>query len=112
MAGYWIAQVDVKDQDAYKDYASRGPAVIKSYDGKILARGGARVVMSGPDVAERVVIIEFPSLDRAVECYKSSDYQAAKKFLDAAGGANVMIVEGVWVSIAPAGYHRLTGGVT
>ncbi len=95
MVGYWIAQVDIKNQDAYKEYASAGPPVIKSYDGKILARGGARVVMNGPDVPGRIVIVEFPSLDRAVECYKSPGYQEAKKHLDAAGGANVVIVEGV-----------------
>lgn len=45
MAGYWIAQLEIEDREAYKDYASRAPGIIKSHDGKMLARGGAHVMI-------------------------------------------------------------------
>ena len=38
--GYWIARVDVKNEEAYKPYAAANPAIFKKYGGRFLVRGG------------------------------------------------------------------------
>ena len=39
--GYWIAHVEVKDPEAYKDYVAAAKIAFDKYGAKFLARGGA-----------------------------------------------------------------------
>ena len=91
---YWIAHVTVTDPDQYKLYASAAPVAFKKYGATILARGGAFQQMEG-DGRPRNVVIEFPSLQAAVDCYNSPEYQAAKANRKGAGIAEIVMVEGV-----------------
>ena len=91
---YWIARVTVTDPDTYKGYADAAPEAIKQHGGKFLARAGKYEAMEG-EARPRNVVIEFPSLDAAVACYKSPGYQAAKAKRKGAGLAEIVIVEGV-----------------
>ncbi len=43
----------------------------------------------------RNVVIEFDSLDQALECYNSPEYQSAKSHRDHHAHADLMIIEGV-----------------
>lgn len=92
--GYWIAHVTVTDADQYKHYASAAPEAFKKYGATILARGGASQQMEG-DGRSRNVVIEFPSLQAAIDCYNSTEYQAAKAKRQGAGIAEIVLVEGV-----------------
>ena len=92
--GYWIAHVTVSDPDQYKLYASAAPEAFKKYGGSILARGGAFQQMEG-EGHPRNVVIEFPSMQAAIDCYNSPEYQAAKAKRTGAGVAEIVLVEGV-----------------
>lgn len=92
--GYWIAHVTVTDTDQYKLYAAAAPEAFKKYGATILARGGAFEQMEG-DGRPRNVVIEFPSLQAAIDCYNSPEYQAAKAKRAGAGIAEIVLVEGV-----------------
>jgi len=92
--GYWIAHVTVSDPDQYKLYAEAAPVAFKKYGATILARGGAFRQMEG-EGRPRNVVIEFPWLQAAVDCYNSPEYQAAKAKREGAGIANIVLVEGV-----------------
>ena len=81
----WIAHVDVTDPDRYQLYAVPAGAVIASFGGIFLARGGRFMQLEG-EARARSVVARFPSLEAAVACYKSPAYQAA---LHAAKGASV-----------------------
>ena len=51
--------------------------------------------MEGPEKFHRFVVIEFPSLEQAVACFESADYQEAAAFRRAgAGEVENVIVEG------------------
>jgi uncharacterized protein (DUF1330 family) len=90
---YWIAHVTVTNPDQYKLYAGEAPNAFKTYGASILARGGAFQQMEGQGHA-RNVVIEFPSLQAAIDCYNSPEYQAAKAKRQGAGVADIVIVEG------------------
>jgi uncharacterized protein (DUF1330 family) len=92
--GYWIAHVTVTEPEQYKLYASAAPLAFKKYGANILARGGNSQQMEG-DGRPRNVVIEFPSLEAAIDCYNSPEYQSAKTHRKNAGIADVVLVEGV-----------------
>jgi uncharacterized protein (DUF1330 family) len=91
---YWIAHVTVTDPEAYKGYQALAPAAFARFGGRFLARGGDAEVMEGPDLA-RHVVIEFPSLQAARECYHSAEYAAARDARAGAALVHLTIVEGV-----------------
>jgi uncharacterized protein (DUF1330 family) len=92
--GYWIAHVTVTDPEQYQHYASGTREAFQKYGANILARGGAYEQMEG-EGRPRNVVIEFPSLQAAIDCYNSPEYQAAKAKRQGAGIAEIVLVEGV-----------------
>jgi uncharacterized protein (DUF1330 family) len=92
--GYWIARVDVRDPERYKDYVATAKPAFEKYGANFLARGGAYVEMEGKARA-RNVVIEFPSLQAAKDCYNSPEYQAAKAIRVTVADAEMVLVEGV-----------------
>jgi len=94
MPAYWIAHVEVTDTDAYGKYAAlAGPAIAK-HGGRFLARAGRYVQFEGNDRA-RNVVVEFPSVEAAVECYNSPEYTEARGHAEGASVRDLMVVEGV-----------------
>lgn len=95
MPAYWIARAKIIDPDEYKKYAVLVPEILQKYGGKVLARGGEYQIMEGPEHFERFVVIEFPSMDQAVACHKSPEYQAAAAYRrNGAGEVEQVIVVG------------------
>ena len=91
--GYWIADVTVTNSEQYSQYVKVTPTIIKKYGGKFIVRGGDKHILEG-ETNERQVIIEFESMTKALECYHSKEYKAAKEHRKDACIANVIIVEG------------------
>jgi len=91
--GYWIVQVDVPDADAYKPYLVANQAPFGQFGARYLVRGGRRDVMEG-SARDRIVVLEFPSFEVALACYRSPEYQAAKKPRDGKAEADVIVTEG------------------
>ena len=86
MPAYWLARARITDPVLYKKYTDRVPEIIDRYQGKILARGGRYQIMEGPADFHRFVVIEFPTLEQAVACFESPEYQEAAAFRRAGGG--------------------------
>jgi uncharacterized protein (DUF1330 family) len=95
MPAYWLARCRINNPAEYKKYTDLVPGIIARYDGKVLARGGKFQVMEGTDRFHRFVVIEFPTLEQAVACHRSPEYQAAAAFRRAPGVGEVeqVIVE-------------------
>jgi uncharacterized protein (DUF1330 family) len=92
---YWIACYrSISNPDALAAYAKIAGPAIAAAGGRFLARGNAaKAYESG--VAERVVVIEFDSVERAVAAHDSKEYQAALKVFDNAAVRDLRIVEGL-----------------
>ncbi|MBI2296838.1 MAG: DUF1330 domain-containing protein [Betaproteobacteria bacterium] len=95
MPAYWIARARINDPVEYKKYTDRVPDILKKYGGKPLARGGRYQVMEGTDRFNRYAVVEFSSLEQAVTCHASPEYQEAAAFRRAPGVSEVeqVIVE-------------------
>jgi uncharacterized protein (DUF1330 family) len=95
MKGYWIAiYKDLKNPENIKKYAEKATPAIKKYNGKILSRGGKTETIEGTP-SPRTVLIEFPSMQEALQCYNSSEYQEAMKIGKGEFNRHIQIVEGV-----------------
>ena len=92
--GYWIARVDIRDPERYKDYVAAAKPAFEKYGASFIARGGAFTQLEGRARA-RNVIIEFPSHQAAVDCYNSPEYQIAAKIRQEVADAEMVVVEGV-----------------
>lgn len=92
MGALWIAHVTVTDAEAYGKYAElAGPAVAK-HGGEFIARGGRFVQLEGKE-RPRNVVARFPSVEAAVACYNSPEYQAALDHARGASERELMVVE-------------------
>lgn len=95
MKGYWIAFVEVTDIEAYKEYLASAPEALVAYGANILARGDKLTALEGfNQTPNRAVVIEFDSYQKALDCYHSEQYQAAKKLREAAANAHIVIMQG------------------
>jgi uncharacterized protein (DUF1330 family) len=91
--GYWIGHVDVTDPEGYKAYVAANGAPLGKYGARFLVRGGAREVMEGR-VRARTVVLEFPSFEAALACYRSPAYQAAAALRKGKSEGDLFIIEG------------------
>lgn len=92
--GYWIAHVEVRDAEGYKDYVAAARPAFEKYGATMLARGGPFHGLEGKARA-RNVVIEFSSLAQAKACYDSPEYQAAKAIRQKYAEAEMVLVEGL-----------------
>ena len=91
---YLLVQVDVTNPQQYGEYAKLSPAIIEKFGGHFLARGGRATTLEGRAAPSRVVVIEFPSYERAQAFYNSPEYVAARKVRAGAAKAQFVLVEG------------------
>jgi uncharacterized protein (DUF1330 family) len=75
MAGMWVVQVDVKDDDRYAEYIKGSSRVVAAHDGEFIARGGRYQQKEGEEYT-RNVLVRFPTYEKAVAAYESDEYQA------------------------------------
>ena len=93
--GYVVAQITVTDPDAYPAYMAKVKPVIAKFGGEFLVRGGRSQSYEGTPAGDRVVVVRFPSYERALEWYHSEDYAEAKAMRMAASTSVQTIVEGI-----------------
>jgi uncharacterized protein (DUF1330 family) len=91
--GYWVALVDVTDADGYRAYVAANAFAFAKYGARFLMRGAPEQVPEGR-MRTRLVVLEFPSLKAAQECYASPEYTAAKALRQESSMADVAIIEG------------------
>jgi uncharacterized protein (DUF1330 family) len=92
---YWIAFYQaVKNPDALAAYAKLAGPAIQAAGGRFIARGNpAKTYEKG--LQQRVVVIEFDSVEKATAAHDSAGYQEALEVLGDAVVRDLRIVEGV-----------------
>ena len=91
--GYWIGRVDITDTDKYKAYTEANAKPFRLFGAKFLVRAGRFENPEGSS-RSRNVVIEFPSYQAALDCWKSPEYQEAMKFRLPVSTIDLVIVEG------------------
>lgn len=91
--GYWMIHLDITDPEKFKDYLAANGGPLKKHGARFLARAGS---FENPEgiCRSRNSVIEFPSYESALECWKSKEYQHAIGLRKDASKIDLTIVEG------------------
>ena len=91
--GYWIARVDVADEEKYKAYIAANAEPLRQYGARFLVRGGR---FENPEGTSRLrnAVIEFPTYQAALDCWKSPGYQKAIALRERVSTMDLIVIEG------------------
>jgi uncharacterized protein (DUF1330 family) len=87
--------VDIKDPVRYEQYRQMVTPTITAFGGRFIVRGGRSDVLEGAWTPRRVVVLEFPSVERAKAWWSSSEYAEARAIRQATSEGTLIVVEGV-----------------
>ena len=94
MAAYVLVEVEVTDPTTYEEYKQLTPATLAVYGGKFVVRGGASETLEGDWKPNRVVVLEFPSVEQAKTWWSSPEYSKAKAIRQRAASTRMIVLEG------------------
>lgn len=92
--GYWVGRMTVHDAERYKDYVAAATPAYQEYGAKFLVRGGPFEEVEG-EARARNVVIEFDTFEKALACYNSPAYVAARKIRQEIAEGELIVVEGI-----------------
>ncbi len=95
MPAYVIVEIEIEDHEAYEEYKKLTPAAIAAYDGKFIIRGAKTECLEGEWNPLRIVVLEFPFLEKAREWWASPEYTKAKIIRQKAAKTKMIVVQGV-----------------
>ncbi len=94
MSAYVIVNVDTKHPEEYERYKEMAQKTVAQYGGRYLARGGRMEMLEGSWEPTRIVILEFPSYERAREWWHSTEYAPAKELRQRLSITDLLVVDG------------------
>lgn len=95
MSAYVVVQITVRDSVAYERYKELAPPTIAAYEGRYVARGGSTDTLEGSWRPTRLVILEFPTAQRAREWWSSPEYAPAKELRQRSADTEMVLIEGL-----------------
>ncbi|MBD0298336.1 MAG: DUF1330 domain-containing protein [Flavisolibacter sp.] len=94
MPAFVIVDVQIDEPEEYEEYKKLTPASIAAYEGKFIVRGGKTETLEGSWQPQRMVVLQFPSVERAKEWWHSTEYAAAKAIRQRTAHTKMIVVEG------------------
>ncbi|HKG90682.1 MAG TPA: DUF1330 domain-containing protein [Gemmatimonadaceae bacterium] len=101
MPAYIIVQISVRDPDTYERYKLLTPPSIAAYGGRYIVRGGATETLEGSWSPRRLVVLEFPSVERARAWWGSPEYAGAKALRQQCADTEMLLVDGLPPVVQP-----------
>jgi len=95
MPAYVIADIDVQDAARFEEYKKLSGPSSAPFGAKYIVRGGKVESLEGAWIPKRFVVIEFPSMEKAMEWWNSENYAGAKTIRRSCAKSNFIVVEGV-----------------
>lgn len=94
MACYFIAQINIHDQEEYQKYLDGYDEVFGKFQGEVMAVDDDVDVLEGKWPFRRTVVIQFPEKAEARRWYDSAEYRALMKHRRRASHSNIILVDG------------------
>jgi uncharacterized protein (DUF1330 family) len=95
VAAYVIVEIEIVDPVGYEEYKKLAGATVEKYGGKYTVRGGKTEVLEGDWNPKRIVVLEFPTMERAKQWLNSEEYREPCKMRHRTAKTNMILVEGV-----------------
>ena len=94
MPAYVIVEIEILEPVGYEEYKKQASDTVHKYGGKYIVRGGRTEVLEGDWQPKRIVILAFPTMQRAKEWLKCEEYREPRKLRHATAKTNMLLVEG------------------
>ena len=94
MSAYVIVDIEVIDPVGYEDYKRLAAPTVTRFDGRYIVRGGDHETLEGDWHANRLVILEFPTIEHAKEWLNSPEYAPARALRHKYAKTNMVVVAG------------------
>jgi uncharacterized protein (DUF1330 family) len=94
MSAYVIARISITDPAGFEQYKQMVPPTIERFGGRYVVRTDQFEVLEGREPRERLVVIEFPSMQALRDWYQSEEYAPSMAQRQASAEADILIVEG------------------
>lgn len=94
MPVYLIIEIEIIDPAVYSTYVAKVFDIVSAYGGRYLVRGGKITPLTGNWQPERMIVIEFDSIDPVKECFSSPEYLELAPLREQASTSRALIVEG------------------
>jgi uncharacterized protein (DUF1330 family) len=94
MPAYIIVEVEIHNPAEYESYRKMVPPSLEKYQGKFIVRGGTKEALEGGWNPERIVVLEFPSLELAKAWWASEEYAPAKALRHRTATSKMLVIEG------------------
>ena len=94
MPAYIIVEVTIHDPVEYEEYKKLTPISIAAFGGRFVVRGAKTETLEGDWNPERIVVLEFPTVERAKQWWSSEEYERAKKIRHRTANTKMIVVEG------------------
>jgi uncharacterized protein (DUF1330 family) len=95
MTAYVIVDIEVTDPAGYEEYRKLAAPAVEAYGGRFLVRGGTTTTLEGDWRPKRLVVLEFPSVQRAQAWWTSDTYRAARAIRERTAATNLIVAEGI-----------------
>ncbi|HWJ29203.1 MAG TPA: DUF1330 domain-containing protein [Flavisolibacter sp.] len=95
MPAYVIVEIEIHDPESYEAYKKLTPASISAYGGKFIVRGGKTESLEGDWNPQRLVVLEFPTIEQAKNWWNSPEYTPAKEIRQIAAKTRMIVAEGL-----------------
>ncbi len=94
MPAYLILEIAIRNKEEYVQYIEKVPAIIKKFGGRYLVRGGKVTPFSGNWNPERIVVIEFTTMEQLQKCFNSPEYREIAPLREQSTISKAIVVEG------------------
>jgi uncharacterized protein (DUF1330 family) len=94
-SAYIIANVRVTNPAQYEEYKRLSSLAMQAYGAEVCVRGGPVEVLEGDWQPDRVVVLKFPSVEKAKAFNASAEYALARTSRQGAAVMRMVVVEGV-----------------
>ena len=95
MSAYVISDITVNNPERYEYYKKSVPPAIEAHGGEYLARGGKAEKLEGTWEPDRIVILEFESVETAKKWIDSPEYREARALRHQNASTHMIVVEGL-----------------
>jgi uncharacterized protein (DUF1330 family) len=95
MAAYVIVDLEIVDPAGFDKYRKRIVPIVENYGGKYIVVSDRVETLEGDWKPERIVVIEFPSMEQAKEWFNCEEYREPSEIRHRTAKTNMILVEGM-----------------
>ncbi len=93
MAAFFLADIEVLDEDLYQEYVRQAASVISAYGGKYVIRSSEVAPFSGDWRPDRILVVRFPDRAALDACFGSPDYQTIRHLREQSTRSRAVVIE-------------------